>query len=119
MQVSRHTSVSSVDGSAGPVTVLSFVETRMLDDQAAYEVAQDFAQLRGRPRLLIDFSNVASLGSALLGKLISFNAKIQQEGGQMRMCSMPTSVKDIVKLMSLDKLFDIHETAAEALASFR
>ena len=100
--------------------VVSFTRSRLLEQHAAVGVAQELRALtRKHRRVLIDFSGLKGVGSAILSRFISLNSRVRKKGGQLKMCGMAGTVKDAVVLMNLDKLFDIHKTAAQALASFR
>jgi len=108
-----------VGAPAGEVAVLSFRQTRILDHQMAAKIREEFEGLTACPRVLIDFESVISLGSAFFSALISLNASIRETGGHLKLCGMAPTVMDSVRLVHLDKLFDIYETQAEALAAFR
>ena len=116
--MSVHTSTRITECPAGEVIVLSFVQKRVFDEQITNEVAEEFVELTRHRLALIDFDSLDALGSAALSKLISLNSKMREAGGQLKMFGMPGPVRKLVALMKLDKLFDIHETEAEALEAF-
>ncbi len=69
----------------GDVTVVNFVDRKILDEQNIQVIGEQLFSLVDEDNLrkiLLNFGNVEYLSSAALGKLITLNKKIQQAGGK-------------------------------------
>ena len=85
------------------------------------EIRAELAQLIGKasgPDVLLDFSNVEFMSSAMLGLLGQLHRKISAGHGRLKMCGIRPEIMQVFKLTSLDKLFSIHKDAPTALATF-
>jgi len=69
------------------------------------------------PDLLIDFSDVVFLTSSFLGRLIALAKRADQLGGRIRACGVAPRLREILDVMRLDRLIEIHPTAADVLGS--
>jgi len=109
--------VTDVDG----VTRIEFIDRNILDEASIQQIGEEISRLidaATNPRVLISFSNVDHLSSAALGTLITINNKIRSKDGQLRLANIDPQIYEIFVITKLNKLFQIHETAEEALASF-
>ena len=82
MAVHRRLQVSEV----GDITVVRFVDRKILDEVNIQEFGQELFQLvedEGRQRLLLNFSSVEFLSSAALGKLITLDKKVKARKGDL------------------------------------
>jgi anti-sigma B factor antagonist len=75
-------------------------------------------EFKNGPKLVIDFSLVEFLSSATIGKLISLNRKVKHGKSALRLCGLRQEVRDIFHLCNLERVFDIREDQAAAIASF-
>ena len=113
-----YTSVHTVESPAGEVVVLSFVQDRIPDDEAARQFARELIGLEQHARLLIDFAALKALCSAAISKLIALNRRVQAAGGQLKMCAVPGRIRGLMGRLKLDRLFDIREAEEQTLESF-
>ena len=105
----------------GDVTVVNFVEKKILDELNIKEIGDELMELveqHKKEKILINFENVEYLSSAALGKLITLNKKMQSRNGQLKLCEIAPSIYEIFKITKLNKFFEIHESEADALAAF-
>ncbi len=105
----------------GDVTVVRFRDRRLDDILEIEQVGQELYRLvdEGRhKRLILDFSGVAFLSSALIGKLISLNAKIQARDGSVKLCSIRPEILQVFHSCKLDRIFSISKDVADAFPSF-
>ena len=118
--MSQHESrlrISNTDG----VTHVRFIDRNILDEANIQSIGDEIARIiegAASPRLLIDFENVDHLSSAALGTLITINNKINQKGGKLKLANIDPQIYEVFVITKLHKLFDIHETTEQALASF-
>jgi anti-sigma B factor antagonist len=69
-------------------------------------------------RFILDFSNVDYLSSALIGKMLSLNAKVQARGGSVKLCSIRPEIFEVFHACKLDRIFPISKDVADAFPSF-
>lgn len=92
--------------------ILEEMEIRALEDIIMPLISAD------KPtKLVIDFSNVKFLSSAVLGLLIRISKKIYESDGQLKLCCIERNISKIFKITRLDKVFDIFEDQPEAIDS--
>jgi anti-sigma B factor antagonist len=105
----------------GEVTVVSFVDKKILDEQNIQIIGEqlfDLVDNQGKKKLLLNFGNVEFLSSAALGKLITLNKKVQAAGGKLLMCKIAREIMEVFEITKLDKLFKIYKDEQAALQAF-
>ena len=105
----------------GDVAVVRFVDFKILDEANIQEMGQELFHLveqDGRQKLLLNFSNVQFLSSAALGKLITLDRKVKKAGGQLKLSNILSDIYEVFAITKLNRLFDIQDDEATALASF-
>jgi len=117
MVVHRRLEVSEV----GDVTVVRFVDRKILDEANIQELGQELYHLveqDGRKQLLLNFSSVEFLSSAALGKLITLDKKVKVSGGRLQLSNIRPEIYEVFAITKLNKLFDIKDDEAAALEAF-
>jgi anti-sigma B factor antagonist len=117
MAVHRRLELSEV----GDVTVVRFVDRKILDEGNIQEVGQELFSLveeDQRQKILLNFSTVDFLSSAALGKLITLDKKVKASGGHLKLSNIRPNIYEVFTITRLDKLFDIRPDEADALAAF-
>ena len=105
----------------GDVTVVRFRDQKILDDLNIQELGQELFRLvevENNKKLLLNFSVVEFLSSAALGKLITLDKKVKATNGQLKLCRIQPEIYEVFAITKLNRLFDIEETEADALAAF-
>jgi anti-sigma B factor antagonist len=69
----------------------------------------------GSRSLVVSFSQVAYLSSAMLTKLVLLHQKIYAAGGRLGLCGVHPDVQQAFVATGLDKLFNIYRDEQEAL----
>ena len=113
----RHLSTETIDG----VTVVSFVDTKIVTEENIQEVGDQLYQLvdvEGKHRLLLNFGNVQYLSSAALGKLINLKKKINAVNGQLKLCCIHPDLLEVFRITRLDQVFQIYPEEQTALDKF-
>jgi anti-sigma B factor antagonist len=106
----------------GEITRISFVDRNILEEATIQQIGDEISAIierAGNPKILINFENVEHLSSAALGTLITINNKVRQKGGQLRLANIDPQIYEVFVITKLNKLFQIHDTADKAIASFR
>jgi anti-sigma B factor antagonist len=80
------------------------------------EAAQSLMQ--DRARVVLDMAGVKFVDSSGLGALISCLRQANGRKGDFRMCEMSRTVRALFELMRMHRVFNIHDTRADAVASF-
>jgi anti-anti-sigma factor len=114
---SRHLDVQE----RGDVAVIRFREPRVTDPVEIEELGRQLYQVleyKNAAKLVLDFSPVEFLSSATIGKLISLGRKAKACNAVVRLCGMQPAVRDIFHFCNLERVFDIYDDEAEAIASF-
>ncbi len=100
---------------------IEFVERNILDEANIQQIGDEITKLvdsQPQPKMLISFENVDHLSSAALGTLITINNKIRGRDGQLRLANIDPQIYEVFVITKLNKLFQIHESTDQALASF-
>ncbi len=71
-----------------------------------------------RQKLLLNLSVVEFFGDAALSKMIVLRRKLNAQGGVLKISNMSPNVHQVFTITKLDRIFDIHEDEADALAAF-
>lgn len=109
--------VSEHDG----VTRIEFVDRNILDEANIQQIGAEITRIvdaKANPKILISFDNVDHLSSAALGTLITINNRIRSRDGQLRLANIDPQILEVFVITKLNKLFQIHDTTQQALASF-
>ena len=105
----------------GDVTVINFVDKKILDEQNIQIIGEQLFSLvdeEGWRKILLNFGNVEYLSSAALGKLITLNKKLQQAGGKLILCNIDPQIYEVFEITKLDKFFKIMKEEQAALQAF-
>ena len=103
------------------VAVIHFPRTDM-SEEAALAVGRQLCALAEAPRsrrFILDLGDVRCMSSAMLGKLIGFDKRVKQGGGDLALCSLRPDLVAQFERMCLDRLFHIWPTEEEALGGGR
>ena len=105
----------------GDVTVVHFLDQKIVEDLGIQELGQELFQLvegDHRFKIVLNFSSVDFLSSAALGKLITLDKKIKANDGVLKLCNIRPEIYEVFAITRLNRLFDIKEDEADALATF-
>lgn len=104
------------------VNVVEFADRKILEELSIQEIQEELDRLvDSEPgiRLLLSFRNVDHLSSAALGTLITLNKKIKERSGELKLSDINRQIFEVFKITRLNRVFDIHDTADEALSGFQ
>ncbi len=100
---------------------VEFVDRDILDEASIRQIGAELAraiEAANAPRVLICFQGVEHLSSAALGSLITVNSLIKKRGGQLRLSNIKKSIYEVFVITKLHKLFQVFDTAEQALQGF-
>jgi anti-sigma B factor antagonist len=98
--------------------VVHFHDSKISAELAISTLGAELYAVVDRPdcqKLVLDFSDVEFLSSAMLGKLISVNRKMKEKGGALRLCAVCPNIRLILRYTFLDTVLDIRDTQPDAI----
>ena len=101
------------------VSVVRFKDQKIIDPEAIQELGQELFELveqEDRKKLVVNFSNVEFLSSAALGKLITFEKLTKRHNADLILTNIAPEIFQVFAITNLDKLFQIKDSEADALA---
>jgi anti-sigma B factor antagonist len=102
-------------------TVGSFVDERIVDQVVIDAVGDQLYSLverDGHARLLLNFSEVKFMASAVIAKLFTLHRKVKTAGGQLKFCCIDPDLRVVFKITGLDRMVQIYDDEQTALNSF-
>lgn len=105
----------------GDVTRVDFLDRNILEEASIQAIGDQVGAIiesSASPKILLNFENVEHLSSAALGTLITINNTVKKQGGQLRLANIDPQIYEVFVITKLNKLFQIHDDNAAALASF-
>lgn len=105
---------------AQEATVVTITDEKVLEDEDVKALEESIMPLVDGPvNLVVDFSNVRFLSSAVLGLLIRISKRAVEQKGKLKLCGIGPRIFEIFKITRLDEIFDIYEDAKKAMASLK
>ena len=104
---------------SGPVSVVTFTDSKIIDEQEIQELGQELYALverDDRKKIVLNFGDVEFLSSAALGKLISFEKKARTRQAELILTNIRPEIYEVFAITKLTKLFTIKDDEADALA---
>jgi anti-sigma B factor antagonist len=105
----------------GDVTVVCPRDRKILLEEQIQVIGEQLISLAsesGRKQMLLNFSNVEYMSSAVLGMLVTLNKKIKAAGGKLVLCNIDPQIREVFEITKLDKLFVNRGEEQEALQAF-
>jgi anti-sigma B factor antagonist len=99
------------------VVILRFGQPRLHELEIA-ELDRQVDEVRGVPRIVLDFGNVLSISSTALGRLITWQKAVISTGGKLRLCRVRPKIYEVLISTRLDKVFQVYPDEQSALDSF-
>jgi anti-sigma B factor antagonist len=104
------------------VVVVSFATVKILDQLAIDQIREEFKgltlQAASSRKLLLDFSRVQFMSSAMIGQIVQLHKQCKQDKVKLKLCNISPDIKEVFKITGLTKLLDIYDDVAGALAAF-
>ena len=116
-QPSSHLKIKRANG----ISVVEFAERKILEELSIMEIGEELERLvESEPgiQLLLNFENVDHLSSAALGMLINLNKTVKARSGKLKLSDIKRQIFEVFKITRLNRVFDIHDSADDALAGF-
>jgi anti-sigma B factor antagonist len=81
------------------------------------ELVENSVEL-GAAKILVDMSAVTFIDSSGIGELVHAFLRARKAGGQLRLTRLSEKILDLMRMTHLDKVMDIENDEAQALAAF-
>ncbi len=105
----------------GRITVAAIVSASVLDalnvNHFGEEARQYLVEHKGA-NLLLDFSRVNYLSSAVLTELLRLKDLAEADGGAVRLCALNDDIRTVFEITNLNKVFTIYKTREAGMESF-
>jgi anti-sigma B factor antagonist len=105
----------------GDVTVVKFVDKKILDEANIQSLGQELfalVEIDNRRSIVLNFTDVEFLSSAALGKLITLDRKVKAAKGRLKMSNIRPEILEVFQITKLNKVFDIRKDESEAISAF-
>ena len=73
---------------------------------------------KGNKHILLVLREVDHIDSAGIGELVRAHSTLRRQGGQLKLAGLSGKVKDVLKMTSLNSVFDIQDDEASGVKSF-
>jgi anti-sigma B factor antagonist len=100
------------------VTVVSFVDTKIVTEENVQEVGDQLHSLVENERhrqLLLNFGNVQYLALSALSTLIKLKTKVAAVKGRLKICCIQPDLLEVFRISHLDQVFEIYKDERSAL----
>ncbi len=100
------------------VTMVNFRSTSILDGAAVDAIGKELQVLvdeQACRKIILDVSAVQFLSSSMIGALIMLHKKSQAIKGRVVICGLKPKLKEIFKIMKLEKILSFADTETDAL----
>ncbi len=104
------------------VTVVTFRDRILLDTEELKIIEDELIGMaREKPgfRLVIDFHNVQTLSSQMLGALLKVGEQLKTTQGQLGLCNLNGKIKEAFEITNLKKVFKIYDSQSAAIKTVR
>ncbi len=96
--------------------VADFTKQPILDAWTAKELGDELRDVAGRAdcrNLILNFSDVKWLASAVLEKLVVVHRSLASKGGSVTLVGVGPEIREILALTKLDQVFSVRSTEAD------
>ena len=103
------------------VSVVEFEDRKIIEELSIAQIGEslsDVVHAHPNVKLVLSFRNVEHLSSAALGMLINLRTQVEKAGGKLKLSNIRPQIYEVFKITQLHRLFNIHETAAQAIHQF-
>jgi anti-sigma B factor antagonist len=105
---------------AGDVMILDLDgEVRIGDSATALRSAIRELVTAGHSKILLNLGGVRYIDSSGIGELIANYTTVGRSGGQLKLLNLTDKVQDLLVITKLLTVFDVYESEADALSSFK
>jgi len=105
--------------SVNNIVVASFTEEKRFNAIISQDVKNQLNNiLEKNKKLVLDLSGITFIDSSGFGAMLSVYKNAKKNDCNFKLCNISDEVLELVKLMQLHNVFDIHSSLAECINSF-
>ena len=105
---------------AGDIAILDLDgEVRIGDSATALRGAIRELVAAGNQKILLNLAGVRYIDSSGIGELIANYTTVGRSGGHLKLLNLTDKVQDLLVITKLLTVFDVYESEAEGLSSFK
>jgi anti-sigma B factor antagonist len=119
--MSQDTSSNLFVRRVGDVTIVGFASAYLQNEDVATRTgAELFKLVEGKdgPKLVLSFDGVRFVSSSMLAQVIKLHKTVTKAKGRLRLCSLEPTVRDVLHASQLDRMLEVYNDEAAALAKF-
>lgn len=94
-------------------TVIGGPDASALNDYLHHLITED------KKNIVIDLKEVSFINSSGLGMLIGSLTTMRNSGGELKLARASKKIEDLLEMTKLLKVFDLHKSVNDAVASFK
>ena len=73
----------------------------------------------GKKKVVLNMNNVTFIDSAGLGTLVAAHHSAKTQGASLKLCHLGSKFQEVLQITKLLTVFDVYNSEAEAIASFK
>jgi anti-sigma B factor antagonist len=102
------------------VEILSFENVSKLNILVAQSLKEEIAQYLNKPgkKIVLNLEGVEYVDSSGFGALLSILRNAKNNESTFKICNISEDVMELVKLLQLHNVFEIHNSVDECVSSF-
>ena len=102
----------------GDVIVVTCVGRLIAGDEAGFLEQHVTSLLPDHSQIVLNWHDVTYIDSGGVGLVVRLLNRTRTAGGDLKLCAVSERVRQVLKVTRLDRVFDLHEAEAEAIAAF-
>ena len=105
---------------AGDITILD-MDGKVTIGEGSVALRTTIRRLlgEGKKKILLNLGSVGYVDSSGIGELVSSYTAVNKEGGSLRLLNLTQKIQDLLAITKLLTVFDVYESEADALASYK
>jgi len=102
------------------IEILSFENVSKLNILVAQSLKEEIAQYLNKPgkKIILNLEGIEYIDSSGFGALLSILRNAKNNDSAFKICNISPDVMELVKLLQLHNVFDIHDSVDECANSF-
>lgn len=100
------------------VVVLRLTSADLTHPQETSQILEDLLRVDGERKFVADLSGVSAIASLQAGAIVTLHLLCYENLAVMKLAGVHARVKDVLTLIGLDKLMEIHHGSDVARESF-
>jgi anti-sigma B factor antagonist len=105
---------------SGDVTILD-MEGKITIGEGSVALRTAIRRLleEGKKKVLLNLAKVGYIDSSGIGELVSSYTAINKDGGELKLLNLTQKLQDLLTITKLLTVFDVYESEADALGSYK